>query len=135
MIKQLEHIGVAVENVDEALKLFEGTIGLKLGKVMEVESEKVKIAFLSTGNTTIELLEPTSEESAIASFLEKRGEGIHHICFEVEDIEEALEAMRKKGIKLIYDKPRVREDGAKISFLHPKSTHRVMIEFIEEPKA
>ncbi|NIM44344.1 MAG: methylmalonyl-CoA epimerase [Nitrososphaeria archaeon] len=133
-MKEIDHIGVAVRDVDEALTFFEETLGLKLEETREVAIEKVKIAFLSTGNTKIELLEPTSEESAIASFLEKRGEGIHHIAVVVDDINKALDDMRRAGVKIIYEEPRVRDDGAKISFLHPKDTHKVFIEFIEKPK-
>jgi len=131
MITGLEHIGIAVNKIDEALQVFETTLGLKLEQTRTVEAQKVKIAFLQVGNTKIELLEPTDRETTVAKFLEKKGEGIHHIAFKVTDIEDMLRQLKDKGITLIDEKPRLGAEGGKIAFLHPKSTRNVLIELCE----
>lgn len=131
MIKGLAHVAVAVNNIDEALKVFENQLGFKLEKRRVVETQKVKAALLHTEDVKIELLEPTDKESTIAKFLEKRGEGIHHIAFHVTDIEERLKELKAKGIGLIDEKPRIGMEGGKIAFLHPGSTKGVLIELVE----
>jgi len=131
MIKGLEHLAIAVNNLDEALEIYERMLGWKLEKIQVVEQQRVKAAFLHVGRTRIELLEPTDSESAVAKFLEKRGEGIHHIALSVSDIESHLKELKEKGIALIDEKPRIGMEGGKIAFLHPKSTKGVLIELVE----
>ena len=130
VITGLEHIGIAVNKIDEALQVFENTLGLKLEKTETLEAQRIKIAFLQVGETKIELLEPTEKESTVARFLEKKGEGIHHIAFTVADIEDMLRQLKDRGITLIDEKPRRGVEG-KIAFLHPKSTRNVLIELVE----
>lgn len=131
MIKGLNHVAIAVNKLDEALEVFERQLGWKLEKIRVVEQQEVKAALLRVGETKIELLEPTGAESTVAKFLEKRGEGIHHIGVTVSDIETHLEELKKKGIALIDEKPRVGMEGGKIAFIHPKSTRNVLIELVE----
>jgi len=131
MITELEHVGVAVNKIDEALQVFENILGLKLERTRTVEEQKLKIAFLKVGQTKIELLEPTDKESTVAKFLEKRGEGIHHIAFRVTGIEDMLQRLKAGGIILIDEKPRKGVECSKIAFLHPKSTKNVLIELCE----
>lgn len=131
MINKVDHIGIAVSNLNEALKLYEEVLGLKLHGSEVVEEQKLKVAFLPLGDTEIELLEATSPDSTIAKFIEKKGPGIQHIAFKVDNIEAALEEMQAKGMKLIDEKPRYGAGGAKIAFLHPKSTNGVLIELCE----
>ena len=132
MITGLDHIGIAVNNLNEALRIYEGILGLKLVKIKIVESQEVKVALLSAGETKIELLEPTNEESPVAKFIAKRGEGIQHIALTVSNIENSLEEMKRKGIALIDEKPRIGVEGHKIAFLHPKSTKNVLVELCEK---
>jgi len=131
LITGLEHVGIAVNKIDEALQVFEKILGLKLEKTRTVEAQRVKIAFLNVGNTKIELLEPTDKESTVAKFLEKRGEGIHHVAFGVTNIEGMLKQLKDKGITLIDEKPRKGAECNKVAFLHPKSTRNVLIELCE----
>ncbi len=128
---KIDHIGIAVKSIDEARKLYESILGLKYEGSETVEEQKVTTAFFPIGDTEIELLESTDPEGPIAKFIEKRGEGIQHIAFRVENIEEALEELKKQGIKLIDEKPRIGAGGAKIAFLHPKATGGVLIELCE----
>ena len=132
MITGLDHIGIAVNNLNEALRIYEGILGLKLVKIKIVESQEVKVALLSAGETKIELLEPTNEESPVAKFIAKRGEGIQHIALTVSNIENSLEEMKRKGIALIDEKPRIGVEGHKIAFLHPKNTKNVLVELCEK---
>ena len=131
MTSKLDHIGIAVANLDEALKLYTEILGLKVHGTETVEEQKVKVAFLPIGDTEVELLESTDPEGPIAKFIEAKGQGIQHIAFRVSNIEEALAAMKAKGIRLIDEKPRYGAGGAKIAFLHPKSTNGVLIELCE----
>ncbi|MCR4425694.1 MAG: methylmalonyl-CoA epimerase [Firmicutes bacterium] len=131
VIKSVDHIGVAVANLDEALKVYADTLGIKLAGTETVAEQKVRVAFLPIGETEIELLESTDPEGPIAKFIEKRGEGIQHIAVRVDDIESALEEMREKGVRLIDETPRYGAGGARIAFLHPKSTGGVLIELTE----
>lgn len=130
MFKKIDHIGIAVSNLDEAMELYK-KLGFEVKEVEEVAEQKVKVAMLPVGESKIELLEATSEDSAIAKFIEKRGEGIHHIAVNVEDIEKALENAKNEGLKLIDEKPRVGAGGKKVAFVHPKSTKGVLLEFVE----
>ncbi|MCC6027463.1 MAG: methylmalonyl-CoA epimerase [Archaeoglobus sp.] len=130
MTLKIDHIGIAVKNLEEAVKTFE-SLGLKVKEIEEVKEQKVKVAMLPVGESRIELLEATAEDSAIAKFIANRGEGIHHIAINVENIERSLENARKAGIKLIDEKPRIGAGGKKVAFLHPKSVHGVLLEFVE----
>lgn len=131
MVKNIDHIGVAVKNLDESLKLYTDILGLEVISKGVVKEQKVKVAFVPIGDSEIEFLESTDYDSAIAKYIEKRGEGIHHIALKVENIEKALKLIREKGIRLIDEKVRCGVNKAKIAFLHPKSTNGVLIELIE----
>lgn len=128
---KVDHIGIAVSNLDEAIKVYTEVLGLELAGTEIVEEQKVKVAFLPVGDTEVELLESTSPDGPIAKFIEKNGEGIQHIAFKVDNIEEAIKAMQDKGLKMIDESPRYGAGGAKIAFMHPKSTGRVLIELSE----
>lgn len=129
--KQIAHIGIAVRDVEASIPLYTNLLGMTLEKMEEVESEQVKVAFIKVGETRIELLEPLSEKSAIHSFLEKKGEGIHHIALEVENIDERLKNLQENGIRLINEKAKKGADNAQIAFLHPKSTNGVLFELCQ----
>jgi len=133
MITGLDHIGIAVNKIDEALSVFEKMLGLRVERVVTLEERKLKIAFLLVGEseTKIELLEPLDREGTVAKFIERRGEGIQHLAFTVTDIENTLSQLKEKGVELIDTKPRVGAEGGKIAFLHPKSTKNVLIELCE----
>lgn len=131
MIEKIDHIGVAVKNLDETLKVYTEILGLKTAGVEEVEDQKVKVAFIPIGESEIELLESTDPEGSIAKFIEKRGEGIQHIALKVNDLEKTLEDLKAKGIRLIDEKPRNGAGGAKIAFIHPKATRGILIELCE----
>jgi methylmalonyl-CoA/ethylmalonyl-CoA epimerase len=134
MIKKVEHIGVAVASIEKAVHVFRDLLGLPLERVYESEAVKTRIAFFPLGDSTIELIEPLDPESPAAKFIQKRGEGIHHLCLGVENIETALRDFEAKGIELLNKTPRRTQDGRLIAFLHPKSTHGVLIE-LEEIKS
>ena len=130
-VLKIDHLGIAVHSIEEAKKLFQDTLGLKFEGSETVAEQKVTTAFFPVGDSEVELLESTAPDGPIAKYLEKRGEGIQHIAFRVENIEEALAELKEKGIRLIDEKPRMGAGGAKIAFLHPKSTHGVLIELSE----
>ena len=132
MIKGLDHIGIAVKNLDEALEIYEGILGLEVENVCALQEQKVKIAFLLAGETRIELLEPLNNEGPVARFIEKRGEGVHHLAFSVADIEATLKNIKEKGIALVDETPRIGAEGFKIAFLHPRSTKNVLVELCEK---
>jgi len=125
----IEHIGIAVANIEESRKYYEEVLGLECYKIEEVVDQKVKTAFFMIGQTKIELLEPTDPESTVAKFIEKRGQGIHHIAYAVEHVDEALQEVEAKGVQLIDKKGRKGADNMTIGFLHPKSTEGVLTEF------
>lgn len=131
MIKGLDHVAIAVNSIEDALQIFERTLGLRLEGVKNVEQQKVKIAMLRAGAGKIELLEPTNPEGSVARFLAARGEGIHHIAIEVSDIEGHLRELQAKGIVLIDEKPRPGAEAKKIAFVNPKSTKGVLLELVE----
>lgn len=132
-LSHIEHIGIAVKSLDEAIKFYEEVLGLKCYAVEEVADQKVKTAFFQIGQTKIELLESTDPEGPIGKFIEKRGEGIHHIAFAAMGLESSLEELKSKGIKLIDEKPRKGAEGLNIAFLHPKATYGVLTELCEKP--
>jgi methylmalonyl-CoA epimerase len=130
-LKNIDHIGIAVSNLQESLSFWETSLGIELHGIEEVAEQKVRTAFLPIDDTEIELLEPTSAESSVAKFIEKRGEGLHHIAIRVDDIEAALAELKAKGIQLIDETPRNGAGGSRIAFVHPKATHGVLLELCE----
>lgn len=133
-INKIEHIGIAVKNLDESIKYYEDVLGLKCYQVEEVIDQKVKTAFFMVGETKIELLESTSPEGPIGKFIEKKGEGVHHVAFAVDELQNSLDEIKEKGISLIDEKPRKGAEGLNIAFLHPKATKGVLTELCEHPK-
>ena len=131
MVIKLDHIGIAVSNLEESIKVYTDLLGMKLQGTETVEEQKVKTAFLPLGETEIELLESTAPDGPIGKFIEARGQGVQHLAFRVDDIEAALAELKAKGVKLIDEKPRYGAGGAKIAFLHPKSTNGVLIELCQ----
>lgn len=131
MVQKVDHIGIAVRNLEESLKFYETALGLKSVGTEVVAEQKVRVAFLPTGDSEVELLEATAEDSPIAKFIEKNGEGVQHIAYRVDDIEAAIAEMKEKGIRMIDEKPRYGAGGAKIAFCHPKSTGGVLIELCQ----
>ncbi len=131
-VSKIEHLGIAVSNLQEAIPFWEGVLGLKCYNIEEVADQKVRTAFFMVGDSKIELLEPTSPESTVAKFIETRGEGFHHVAYAVENIEEALAEAEAKGVRLIDKTPRMGAEGLTIAFLHPKSTGGVLTELCEK---
>ena len=131
MIKKIDHIGIAVKSIEKASELFSNILGLKVACEEIVEEQKVKVAFLPLGDSELELLESTSPDGPIARFIEKKGEGIQHIAFRVDNLEKVVEKLKEEGVRLIDEKPRYGAGGAKIAFLHPKSTNGILIELSE----
>ncbi len=132
-MKKIDHIGIAVKNLDEAITTYQ-KLGFKVSDIEEVPSQKVRIAFANIGGSKIELLEPTSEKSSVAKFIQKKGEGLHHIAIEVQNIEQKLKSLKDAGISLIDQKPRLGVGGNKIAFIHPKSANGVLIELRQDSK-
>jgi methylmalonyl-CoA/ethylmalonyl-CoA epimerase len=131
---RIDHIGVAVASLDEALAVYRA-LGLEEVHREEVPSQKVRTSFLPVGESRIELLEPTSEDSPVAKFLSKRGPGVHHLCFSVEDIDHALDELAGKGFRLLHRSAVAGADGKRVAFLHPESGHGVLIELSESAEA
>ena len=127
---KINHLAIVVENIEDSLTFWRDALGLPMGDIHEVAQEQVKIAFLEVGESHVELVQPTSDDSGIARYLAKKGAGMHHVCFEVEDINAALQQMASKGIELINETPSER-DGRKYAFIHPKSTGGVLVELYE----
>lgn len=128
----VNHIGIAVKNIEEAKKIFSDALGLPCVEEKTLPERGVKIAFLSSGNTTVELLEGIGAESTVAKFVEQRGPGLHHLCFEVDGIERVMKELSASGIRLVDEKPRPGAEGRPIAFVHPKSTLGVLVELIEK---
>ena len=130
----IDHIAIVVNNIDEALKVYRDALGLPVTRIENVPEEQVKVAFLpfADGQHDIELLEPTAPDTGVSKFLAKRGEGIHHICVTVDDIEAAMADMASKGLQILEDTPRVGSQGQKYVFVHPKTTHGVLIELYQK---
>ncbi|OQB31216.1 MAG: Metallothiol transferase FosB [Bacteroidetes bacterium ADurb.Bin174] len=133
-ITHIEHLGIAVKSLEEAIPFYEEVLGLKCYAIEEVAEQKVKTAFFMVGQTKIELLESTDPEGPVGSFIEKRGQGIHHLAFAVEGLQKNLNYLEEKGIRLIDKTPRKGAEGLNIAFLHPKSTFGVLTELCEKPK-
>jgi methylmalonyl-CoA epimerase len=127
----IDHIGVAVKSIEGALKFWEGTLGVKCTGVEEVAEQKVKTAFLPVKDTEVELLEATADDSTVAKFIEKRGEGLHHVAIRVPDIQKALAELKEKGVRMIDEKPRGGAGGTKIAFIHPAASGGILLELTE----
>lgn len=132
MMNKIEHIGIAVSNLDEAVATYEQLLGTSCYKLEEVASEGVKTAFFKVGESKIELLEATHEESPIARFIAKKGQGIHHIAFDVTDIRSSMNTLAAKGFTLLSEHPKPGADNKLVAFLHPKSANGVLIELCQE---
>lgn len=132
MIDKIDHIGVAVHNLDDALNFYQNQLELECGGVEEVPDQKVKVAFIPVGESNIELLEPTTSDSPVKKHLEKKGSGVHHVAMHVEDLEKSLEDLKNKGVRLIDEEPRDGAHGAKIAFIHPKSTGGILLELCQK---
>lgn len=131
MYKKIDHIGIAVADLDMAIAVFSEKLGLKCSGTEEVKEQKVKVAFFQIGETRLELIQPIAEDSAVAKFLTSRGEGIHHIALRVEDIDLRLAELKARGLNLIDEKARTGAHKTKVAFVHPKSTHGVLLELVE----
>ena len=131
---KVDHIGIAVKSLTEAVKVYQDAIGLEVSGYDEVDDQGVRVAMLTIGESRIELLEPTREDSPIEKFMMNRGEGIHHIAVRVDDIEEALERLKASGVRLIDSTPRRGAHNTRIAFIHPSSTHGVLLELVEHGK-
>ncbi len=130
-LQVVDHIGIAVQSIGESLKFWEGTLGVECHGIEEVTEQKVKTAFLPIKDTEIELLEGTSDDSPVAKFIAKKGEGIHHLALRVDNLEAALAELKEKGVRLIDEKPRIGAGGARIAFVHPKSSGGILLELCE----
>ncbi len=133
-IKKIEHIGIAVKNLDDAIKFYEEILGLKCYKIEKVDEQKVKTAFFKVGDIKIELLESTDSEGPVGKFIEKRGEGLHHIAFGVKNLKSSLKELSYKNIKLIDNEPKKGTDNLEIAFIHPKAANGVLTELCETKK-
>jgi methylmalonyl-CoA/ethylmalonyl-CoA epimerase len=131
---KLDHLGIATKSLDEALSFWVDSLGLENVHSETVEDQKVRVAMLPVGESRIELLEPTSDDSPISKFLEKRGPGIHHIAIEVDDIEASLKQLKDKGARLIDESPRIGAENCLVAFVHPSSTGGVLLELVQTPK-
>jgi methylmalonyl-CoA/ethylmalonyl-CoA epimerase len=131
MTKCIDHIGIAVESLEVAKKFWVDTLGLKYLRTEDVPEQKVRIAILSAGNATVELLEPTADDSPVRKFLDKRGEGLHHLAFAAGNLVAQLQSLKTANVELIDKEPRVGAGGTQIAFIHPKSAHGVLIELCE----
>lgn len=132
MIKKISHIAIAVKSIEEVRSFYEDILGLKIEKIEEVWERKVKVAFIPIGETRIELVQPISEDSPVKKFLDERGNGLHHICFEVKEIEKEMERLKEKGIKFTSDKPEKGAEEKFVCFIHPKSAYGILIELNEK---
>ncbi|MCD6163272.1 MAG: methylmalonyl-CoA epimerase [candidate division Zixibacteria bacterium] len=133
-VLNIDHIGIAVKQISDSMEFYSSALGLKLGGTEEVPERHLKVGFIEIGSTRIELIESTSDESAIAKYIEKKGGGLHHICLSVDNIVEALTHMKNKGFKLIDNEPKDGAEGSKVAFVHPKSAGGVLIELKELPQ-
>lgn len=132
-IKRVDHIAIVVDDIEAALGFWRDALGLKLQHTEEVPEQKSVIAFLPIGDSEVELVKPTTSDSGIARYLEKRGPGMHHVCFEVDDIHAALDSLKEKGVRLINETPLNGSGGKKLAFVHPESSHGVLVELYELP--
>jgi methylmalonyl-CoA/ethylmalonyl-CoA epimerase len=131
-MQRVDHVGIAVKSIDDTLEYYIHTLGLTLIALEEVESQKVRVAFIDAGNIKLELLEPVGDDGPVAKFIEKRGEGVHHIAFGVTDIRTRMAELREKGVQLLQDEPKIGAGGAEVAFLHPKSSFGVLYELCDK---
>lgn len=131
-MQKVDHVGIAVKSIDDTLEHYIHTLGLTLLAIEEVESHKVRVAFIDAGNIKLELLEPMGGAGPVAKFIEKRGEGVHHIAFGVTDIRTRMRELRKKGVQLLQEEPKPGAGGAEVAFLHPKSSFGVLYELCDK---
>ena len=134
-IKRIDHIAIVVEDIERALKFWQDALGLELSHVEEVPSQKSLVAFLPTRGSEVELVSPTADDTGVAKYLQKRGPGMHHICFEVDDIDGALAQLKAKGVRLINEEPTAGAGGKRIAFIHPESASGVLVELYESSPA
>ncbi len=130
-VKRIDHIGIAIKGIEQAGKFYTDILGLEIEDIEHVSDQKVNVAFVPVADSEVELLESTDPEGPVAKYLDSRGEGVQHIAFRVEDIEEALKELKDKGVRLIDQTPRKGAGGAKIAFIHPKETHGILVELCE----
>ena len=130
-VKAINHIAVVVDDMEKSLSFWRDALGMELHELCDVPAEKSKVAFMPLAGSEIELVQPTSDDSGIAKYLAKRGPGMHHICVEVDDIDEMLAQLKSKGIRLINEEPRIAADGKKYAFVHPESTSGVLVELYQ----
>ena len=128
----LDHIGIAVAELDESLAFFRDALGLEVTAVEEVQSQRVRAHFVSTGSTALEILEATADDSPIAKFIDRRGPGLHHVTLRVDDLTAAIVELQQRGVRLIDEIPRAGAEGARVAFIHPASTHGVLVELKEQ---
>jgi methylmalonyl-CoA/ethylmalonyl-CoA epimerase len=133
MTEKIDHIGIAVKSLAQSLPFYRDTLGMAFDGTEEIAEQKVKVAFLAVGESRIELLEPMSADSPVARFLEKKGEGIHHVAYEVGDLASALAGLKERGVRLIDETPRRGAHGMRIAFLHPQATGGVLTELCQKP--
>lgn len=130
-VKRIDHIAIVVDDIEAALSFWRDALGLELDHVEEVAEQKAVVAFLPAGESKVELVKPTTADSGMARYLQKRGPGMHHICFEVDDIEASLAALKEKGVRLINETPLAGSGGKQIAFIHPESTNGVLVELYQ----
>ena len=130
-LKNIDHIAILVESIEESLKFWRDSLGLELDHIEEVPSQGAAVAFLPLGGSEVELVQPLGEDSGLAKYLQKRGSGMHHICLEVEDIAAKLDELKKQGVRLINEEASTLEGGRQIAFIHPKSTGGVLVELVQ----
>jgi methylmalonyl-CoA/ethylmalonyl-CoA epimerase len=133
-LKRIHHIAILVEDIDASLKFWHETLGIEPSRIGDIPQEASRIAVLPLGETEIELVQPTTSDSGLSRFLEKRGPGMHHLCFEVSDLQSLLLQLKAKGVQLINEQPSIGENGTLYAFIHPKSTNGVLLELYQLPK-
>ncbi len=134
MLEKIYHLGYAVEDIEAAARFYEEHFGVRVGEPEEIEEQGIVATMFEVGESMIELVQPTRPDSPVGKFLEKRGEGFHHVAFQVDDLEAALKGLKENGVELIDEKPRVGAGGARMAFLHPKGAHGVLTELVELPE-
>jgi len=130
-IKQINHVAIVVEDIDESLAFWRDALGIEMHELRDVPAEKSKVAFLPVAGSEIELVQPTSDDSGIAKYLTKRGQGMHHVCLEVDDIDGMLAQLKAKGVRLINEQPKTASDGKRYAFIHPESSSGVLVELYQ----
>jgi methylmalonyl-CoA/ethylmalonyl-CoA epimerase len=131
IIKKIHHVAIVVEDIEDSLTFWRDALGLPMQELRDVPAEKSKVAFLPLAGSEIELVQPTTEDSGIAKYLARRGQGMHHVCLEVDDIDGMLEQLKAKGVRLINDLPRLADDGRRYAFVHPESASGVLVELYQ----